>query len=34
MKSSYKESDVIFLLKDVTGLVELLPSLEREKLIR
>lgn len=34
MKSSYKESDVIFLLKDVTGLVEPLPSLEREKLIQ
>ena len=34
MKSSYKESDVIFLLKDVTGLVEPLPSVEREKLIQ
>ena len=34
MKSSYKESDVIFLLKDVTGLVEPLPSLDREKLIQ
>ena len=34
MKSSYKESDVIFLLKDVTGLVEPLPSVERERLIQ
>jgi hypothetical protein len=34
MNSSYKNDDVIFLLKDVTGLVEPLPSIEREKLIQ
>lgn len=28
MNSSYKNDDVIFLLKDVTGLVEPLPSIE------
>ena len=34
MNSSYKKEDVIFLLKDVTGMVEPLPSKEREKLIQ
>lgn len=34
MKCSYKEDDVIFLLKDVTGMVTPLPSKEREKLIQ
>ena len=34
MNSSYKNEDVIFLLKDVTGMVEPLPSKEREKLIQ
>ena len=34
MKSSYKDEDVIFLLKDVTGMVKPLPSEEREKLIQ
>lgn len=34
MNSSYKANDVIFLLKDVTGLIKPLPSKEREKLIQ
>ena len=34
MNSSYKKEDVIFLLKDVTGMVEPLASEKREKLIQ
>lgn len=34
MRSSYKEDDVILLLKDITGLVEPQPTKEREKLIQ
>lgn len=34
MRSSYSEDDVIFLLKDITGLVKPLPTEEREKLIQ
>lgn len=34
MRSSYLESDVILLLKDVTGLVEPQPTEERERLIQ
>ncbi len=34
MKTSYKRDDVILLLKDITGLVEPLPTKEREKLIQ
>lgn len=34
MRSSYRESDVVFLLKDITGLVEPKPSEEREKEIQ
>lgn len=34
MRSSYKESDVIFLLKDITGMVKPQPTEEREKLIQ
>lgn len=34
MRSSYKEEDVILLLKDITGLVEPQPTEEREKLIQ
>lgn len=34
MRSSYKEEDVCLLLKDITGLVEPLPTKEREKLIQ
>ncbi len=34
MRSSYKEKDVILLLKDITGLVEPLPAEQREKLIQ
>lgn len=34
MNSSYKNDDVNFLLKDVTGLVKPMPSTEREKLIQ
>ncbi|MCI8991572.1 MAG: cysteine protease StiP family protein [Eubacterium sp.] len=34
MKTSYRESDVILLLKDITGLVEPQPTIEREKLIQ
>ena len=34
MRSSYKESDVIFLLKDITGMVNPQPIEEREKLIQ
>lgn len=34
MRSSYKESDVILLLKDITGLVEPQPTEVREKLIQ
>lgn len=34
MRSSYKKEDVIFLLKDITGLVEPLPAKEREKRIQ
>ena len=34
MNSSYKNDDVIFLLKDVTGLVKPMSSIEREKLIQ
>ena len=34
MKTSYLESDVVFLLKDITGLVEPLDAKEREKLIQ
>ena len=34
MRSSYKESDVIFLLKDITGMVNPQPTEEREKLIQ
>lgn len=34
MKSSYSEKDVTILLKDITGLVDPLPTREREKLIQ
>ena len=34
MKSSYREEDVILLLKDITGLVEPQPAMERERLIQ
>ena len=34
MRSSYKKEDVCLLLKDITGLVEPLPTQEREKLIQ
>ncbi len=34
MRSSYKTSDVILLLKDITGMVEPQPTQEREKLIQ
>lgn len=34
MRSSYREEDVILLLKDITGLVEPQPTQEREKLIQ
>lgn len=34
MRSSYKEDDVILLLKDITGLVAPQPTAEREKLIQ
>lgn len=34
MKSSYTEDDVILLLKDISGMVEPLPTEEREKLIQ
>ncbi len=34
MKSSYKEDDVILLLKDITGMVEPQPTEERERLIQ
>ena len=34
MRSSYLEKDVIFLLKDITGLVQPQPTEEREKLIQ
>lgn len=34
MRSSYKESDVILLLKDITGLVKPQPTREREALIQ
>lgn len=34
MRSSYREDDVILLLKDITGMVEPQPTEEREKLIQ
>lgn len=34
MRTSYKEDDVIFLLKDITGLIEPLPTKERERRIQ
>lgn len=34
MRSSYLEEDVVFLLKDITGLVQPQPTEEREKLIQ
>lgn len=34
MRTSYKEEDVIFLLKDITGLVKPQPTEEREKMIQ
>ena len=34
MRSSYREEDVVLLLKDITGLVEPQPTHEREKLIQ
>lgn len=34
MRSSYKENDVILLLKDITGMVEPQPTEERERLIQ
>ena len=34
MRSSYREEDVVFLLKDITGLVKPQPTEEREKLIQ
>lgn len=34
MRSSYREEDVIFLLKDITGLVQPQPAHERERLIQ
>lgn len=34
MRSSYSEKDVIFLLKDITGLISPLPAAERERLIQ
>ena len=34
MRSSYKDSDVILLLKDITGMVKPLPTEERERLIQ
>ena len=34
MRSSYRDEDVIFLLKDITGLVQPQPAKEREQLIQ
>ena len=34
MRSSYREEDVILLLKDITGLVQPQPTEERERLIQ
>ena len=34
MRSSYKEEDVILLLKDITGMVSPQPTKERERLIQ
>ena len=34
MKSSYKEKDVVILLKDISGMVEPTPTEEREKKIQ
>ena len=34
MRSSYKEDDVILLLKDITGLIKPQPTKDREKLIQ
>ena len=34
MRSSYKKEDVTLLLKDITGMIEPLPTSEREKLIQ
>lgn len=34
MRTSYREDDVVFLLKDITGMVEPQPTEEREKLIQ
>ena len=34
MRSSYREEDVVLLLKDITGLVEPQPTQERERLIQ
>ena len=34
MRSSYRQEDVIFLLKDITGLVKPQPTAERERLIQ
>jgi len=34
LRSSYREEDVILLLKDITGMVEPLPTQERERLIQ
>lgn len=34
MRSSYREEDVVLLLKDITGLVEPQPASERERLIQ
>lgn len=34
MRSSYKEEDVVFLLKDITGLITPQPAKERERLIQ
>ena len=32
MRSSYREEDVVLLLKDITGLVEPMPAAQRESL--
>ena len=34
MRSSYREEDVVLLLKDITGLVEPLPAAQRERQIQ
>ena len=34
MRSSYREEDVVLLLKDISGLVKPQPTAERERLIQ